>query len=105
MKALTATVCPSTYLLEMMKRLGIDPGGGVVPKLSPSYAIAFHRCEACQSKRSCRDWLDTISVSLPLAPRFCPNADILFELQVDPFVCSRTKSLIGSQNRFKGCRL
>jgi hypothetical protein len=34
-------------------------------------------------KKACRDWLDSLPASVPLPPRFCPNADIFFELQVD----------------------
>ena len=68
---------------EMMARLGIEPGGGIVPCLSLKYATAFHRCEACPSKQACRQWLDSMPTLVALAPRFCPNADIFFELQVD----------------------
>ena len=71
------------YMCEMMECLGIEPGGGVVPSLSLSYATALHRCEACPSKQACRDWLDRMPASAVFAPRFCPNADIFFELQVD----------------------
>jgi hypothetical protein len=73
----------SISICEMMQRLGIEPGGGVVPRLSLSYAAALHRCETCPSKQACRDWLDSMSASVALAPRFCPNADIFFELQAD----------------------
>jgi len=71
------------YMCEMMQRLGIEPGGGVVPSLSLSYATALRCCEACPSKQVCRDWLDGMLASVAFAPRFCPNADIFFELQVD----------------------
>ena len=71
-----------THICEMMEHLGIEPGGGVVPHLSLSYMIAFHRCEACPVKQACRAWLDGAPPQVTLAPRFCPNADILFELQV-----------------------
>jgi Family of unknown function (DUF6455) len=71
------------YIGEMMERLGIEPAGGVVPRLSLSYATAFHRCEACSYKPACREWLDSMLRSIAFAPRFCPNADILFELQVN----------------------
>ena len=70
------------YICEMMECLGIEPAGGVVPRFSLSYATAFHRCEACPSKQACRDWLDSMPKSMAFAPRFCPNAGILFELQV-----------------------
>jgi hypothetical protein len=72
-----------TCLVEMMQRLGIEPGGGVVPQRGLSYATAMRRCLACQAKEACRAWLDAMPESVPAAPRFCPNADILFELRVD----------------------
>jgi hypothetical protein len=71
------------YVCKMMARLAIEPGGGVVSHLSLRYAAAFRRCEACPSKQACRKWLDSMPTTVALAPRFCPNADILFELQVD----------------------
>jgi hypothetical protein len=71
------------YIGKMMERLGIEPAGDVVPRLSLSYATAFHRCEACSYKHACREWLDRMLRSVTFAPRFCPNADILFELQVN----------------------
>jgi hypothetical protein len=70
------------YICEMMERLGIDPGGRVVPRLSLSYLTAFHRCRSCPSKQNCRAWLDNTDAPVTFAP-FCPNADIFFELQVD----------------------
>jgi Family of unknown function (DUF6455) len=72
-----------TYICEMMQRLGIEPGGGVVARLGLSYATAHHRCETCPSKQACREWLDSMPAGVAFAPRFCPNGDILFELQVD----------------------
>jgi len=70
-------------LYKMMERLGVDPGRGVIPQLSLRYATALHRCEACQFKDACRDWLDQAPSKVTLAPHFCPDADILFELQFD----------------------
>lgn len=67
----------------MMARLGIEPGGGAVPRLSMRYAAALRRCENCRSKTSCRDWLDWAPAMVNFAPGFCANADILFELQYD----------------------
>lgn len=72
-----------TYISEMMQRLGIEPGGGVVPRLSLAYMTAFHRCETCPAKEACREWLDSMPRSVASAPSFCPNDDILFELRVD----------------------
>lgn len=71
------------YICEMMERLGIEPGGGVVPRLGLTYTTAFHRCEACPSRQACRDWLDNTPTPVTFAPRFCPNTDTLFELQAD----------------------
>jgi Family of unknown function (DUF6455) len=71
------------YMCEMMERLGIEPGCGVVSRFGLSYAIALPRCETCPSKQTCRDWLDCKPMSGAIAPRFCPNDDIFFELQVD----------------------
>ena len=71
------------YLCEMMERVGIEPGGGMAPHLGLSYATALRRCGACPFKEACRDWLDSMPESVAFAPRFCPNADIFFELQVD----------------------
>lgn len=74
--------CRSIYMYEMMACLGIEAGGGVVPRFGLAYTTAAHRCEACTSKRVCRDWLED-KPTAAFAPPFCPNADILFELQFD----------------------
>ena len=67
----------------MMERVGVEPAGGVLPRWSLTYATALHRCQACPSKEACQDWLDSMPMSVSFAPQFCPNADILFELQVE----------------------
>ena len=69
------------YAFKMMERLGIDPSGAVVPRLSLLYATASHRCESCPSKRGCGDWLDWAPESASFAPPFCRNGDIWAELQ------------------------
>jgi hypothetical protein len=53
------------------------------PRHSLTYATARHRCEQCQSPDACREWLKTAPEALNFAPEFCPNGDILFELQFD----------------------
>ena len=70
-------------LCKMMERLGIDPGGGVISRLGLQYATALRRCESCPVKQVCTKWLDEASESAGIAPPFCPNGDILFELQFD----------------------
>jgi hypothetical protein len=77
-----------THILEMMERLGIEPGGGVVARLGLSYTTAFHRCENCACKIACRAWIDRAPASPLLAPRFCPNSDIFFELKFDALSCN-----------------
>ena len=77
-------------LYEMMARLGIEPSSSVLPQLSLRYATAIHRCKACPYKQACRDWLDHSPVVVSLAPHFCPDAEILFELQFDQPSSCRT---------------
>jgi Family of unknown function (DUF6455) len=73
----------SVHIYEMMARLGIDPGAGVLPRLSLRYATTLQRCENCRCKKACQDWLDYAPTTVNFAPDFCMNADILFELQFD----------------------
>jgi hypothetical protein len=70
-------------IYDMMERLGIEPGGGIVPRLGLTYATALRRCEQCQTPDACREWLKSAPQVLNFAPKFCPNGDILFELQFD----------------------
>ncbi|MDP2297377.1 MAG: DUF6455 family protein [Pseudolabrys sp.] len=78
-----ASASKENNLLEMMARLGVDPAGGVVAHSGLTYLTALHRCQSCPSKQECRDWLDSMPMSMSFAPRFCPNGDLLFELEVD----------------------
>jgi hypothetical protein len=73
----------ATYLYDMMKRLGIEPSEGVIPRLSLAYMTAIHRCQTCPTKEACREWLDSMPHSVGTAPSFCPNDDILFELRIN----------------------
>jgi Family of unknown function (DUF6455) len=79
----TANKRQSNDLCQMMERLGVEPAGGVVSRWSLSYLTALHRCQGCSSKEACREWLASVPMSVSFAPAFCPNADILFEMQVD----------------------
>jgi hypothetical protein len=84
-------------LYEMMARLGIEPSSSGLPRLSLRYATAIHRCKACPYKQACRDWLDHSPVVVSLAPHFCPDAEILFELQFDqhgPKSISTSKTIL-----------
>jgi Family of unknown function (DUF6455) len=73
----------STDIYQMMTRLGVEPGAGVLQQLTLRYATAVRRCENCRSKRACQDWLDYAPAMVNFAPDFCMNADILFDLQSD----------------------
>src|SRR5215470_9473220 len=58
----------STHIYEMMARLGIEPGAGVLPQLSLRYATAVRRCENCRFKKACQDWLDYAPAMINFAP-------------------------------------
>jgi hypothetical protein len=73
----------SMQVYEMMTRLGLEPGAGVLPQLSLRYATAVRRCENCRSKKVCQEWLNYAPAMVNFAPDFCMNADILFDLQYD----------------------
>jgi hypothetical protein len=40
-------------------------------------------CCVCPNHETCRYWLDHAPALIGSAPPFCPDADILFELQFD----------------------
>ncbi len=71
------------HMNEMMQRLGLDPGVGVLPQWSLSYLTALHRCQACAQKQACRGWLLDRPEVAAVPPSFCPNADIFFEMQME----------------------
>ena len=73
----------SAYMREMMERLGVDPACGVLAYSELTFLTALHRCQSCPSKAACRVWLDSMPMSVSFAPKFCPNSDLFFELQVD----------------------
>ena len=73
----------SMHIYEMVARLGIEPAMGVLPRLSLRYATALRRCEGCQCKKACQDWLDYAPAMMNFAPDFCRNADVLFDLRYD----------------------
>ena len=70
-----------THIVEMMERLGLEPGAGPIPRLSLAHITAFHRCRACPLKARCAAWLAHQRGPLAFAPAFCPSADILFEMK------------------------
>ncbi len=68
-------------LYVLMSHLGIEPGAGVVPQFAVAYSAAVRRCRACQANAACDAWL--AEAAGRHFPGFCPNADILSELQFD----------------------
>jgi hypothetical protein len=72
----------------MMQRLGVEVGGGIIPRYSLTYAAAFRQCETCQCVAECSKWL-AAETARTFAPAFCPGADILFELAFDGQSASR----------------
>ena len=75
MNAPTVSERQPTHISEMMQRLGIEPGEGIVPRLSLSYATAFIADEFCPAKETCREWLDSIPQSVS-APRISARMPI-----------------------------
>lgn len=71
------------YLPEMMRRLGIDPARRVIANSELAFLTARHQCAGCKAKGECRAWLDQAPMSFAFAPGFCPNKDLLFEMQFD----------------------
>ena len=71
------------YLFEMMQGLGIDPARHSIAQSELTFLTALHQCQGCQSKEQCRAFLDRAPMSFAFAPAFCPNKDLLFEMQFD----------------------
>ena len=75
--------CENSVLLhEMMASLGIELGPDDLARLELRYPTAFRRCQACAAKGACARMARSCARD-QLAPRFCENADILFEMQSD----------------------
>jgi len=85
MTAILADRRQTLLISEMMNRLGIEPGGGVLPQYGLRYAAAERNCAECGAKAACRKWLHAHEVAR-LAPPFCPNGDTFFELQFDQHI-------------------
>ncbi|MBS0245695.1 MAG: hypothetical protein JSR61_03675 [Proteobacteria bacterium] len=73
----------SPALFEMMQRLGIDPARRSIAQSELTYLTALHQCQGCKSKAECRSFLAQAPMSFAFAPAFCPNNDLLFEMQFD----------------------
>ena len=80
---MTASRTRAPYLFEMMQRLGVDPGRRSIAQSELTFLTALHQCQGCQSKQECRHFLESAPMSFAFAPAFCPNKDLLFEMQFD----------------------
>jgi hypothetical protein len=67
---------------KMLERLGIEIGAGAIPRYGLMYSAAVRTCRSCGSMHACAEWLATASETC-IAPDFCPNADIFFELELE----------------------
>lgn len=72
---------PNVY--KMMERLGIERGGGVLPRLGLVYASAVRTCHQCERSDVCHEWLKVASTAFNVPPKFCPNADLFTQLAFD----------------------
>ena len=95
MSASTALEHRTTHASKVRERLGIEPGGGVLPRLSLSYMTALRRCQSCPSVKVCREWLGRAPMPASFPPSFCPNSDILLELQFISANCPKKRILGG----------
>jgi len=77
---------------KMMEQLGIEVGGGVIPRFGLMYASAARTCRKCESVEACTKWLGT-GAATSIAPDFCPNADIFFELACEGQTVPRSTAM------------
>ena len=85
----------TTHASNVMERLGIEPGCGVLPRLSLLHTTALRRCQSCPSMKVCREWLGHAPMTASFLPSFCPNSDILLELQFISANCPKKRILGG----------
>jgi len=80
----------ATNFDEVTKRLGIEQGWGVLPRLALLHACAVRKCRECADPEACRVWLTATTGRAVAPPRGCPNKDLLLELLYDrPAGCTR----------------
>ena len=75
--------CHRTYICEMMECLGYRAGRRCRAASKLKLHDRVPPVRSLPSKQACRTWLDELPQLVTFAPRFCPNGDILFELQVN----------------------
>jgi hypothetical protein len=67
-------------MLQMMRRLGVNPGDLVRERQGDAYTEARARCLACVTIGECLSWLDGY-ISEDEHPGFCPNVELFRSLK------------------------
>jgi Family of unknown function (DUF6455) len=70
----------ATRMLQMMHRLGVDPGAMIRLRRGEAYAEARARCFGCITTGECLRWLDGYALDGE-PPAFCPNLQLFRILQ------------------------
>jgi hypothetical protein len=65
----------ATRMLQMMRRLGVDPGALVRLRRGEAYSEARARCFGCVTTGECLRWLDGYALEGE-NPVFCPNLQL-----------------------------
>jgi Family of unknown function (DUF6455) len=80
---------PAPHVDNMMERLGIDPGCCVTPRFGLRFLCALRTCSSCPAPDTCTAWLAEGPRPGIGPPKFCPNADLLWELLSEPAIGRR----------------
>ena len=67
----------TTYIGEMMGRLGIDMGYAALPRYGLAFSSALRACNSCTARAQCAQWMAKTRHSAFGPPKFCASADLL----------------------------
>jgi hypothetical protein len=67
-------------MLQMMRRLDVDPGDLIRERQGEAYSEARARCLACLTIGECLRWLDGYNLEGE-QPGFCPNVELFLSLK------------------------
>jgi hypothetical protein len=76
----------TTYIGEMIGRLGIDMAYAALPRYGLAFSSALRACNSCTARAQCAQWLAKTRDTAFGPPKFCANADLLWELLCDPTI-------------------
>ena len=68
-------------VFEMMERLGIEGGGGVLPGLGLAYASALRTCHQCERGEACHEWLKVVDYA-PFSSQVLPERRSLLPIDL-----------------------